>query len=169
MQLLAGQIVSLIALAICLVAFASKRDDRLLKLLISANIAFTLQYLLFASWVAAAITTLVILRIVLARRHPGSYPLMAGVLAATLAVSLLFWEGWLDLLPLTAGVLGTIGMFMLRGIPMRLMLAGAALAWALTNLIIGAVGGTLAETLIFITNVITIARMARDRRAHSTA
>lgn len=39
----AGQIVSLIALGFCIVGFASKRDDRLMVLLISANVAFALQ------------------------------------------------------------------------------------------------------------------------------
>lgn len=55
-------------------------------------------------------------------------------------------------------------MFMLRGIPMRLTLAAAALCWVISNLLAGSIGGTIAESLIFATNVITVLRMRRDAR-----
>lgn len=46
---LLGQAVSLVALMLCLVAFASRRDDRLFVLLIFANVAFAAQFALFES------------------------------------------------------------------------------------------------------------------------
>ena len=64
---------------------------------------------------------------------------------------------------LAAGVLGTYGMFMLEGIPMRLLLAAAAFCWVLSNAFVGSIGGTAAESLILLTNAITIARLARER------
>lgn len=163
---LAGQFFGLVALAICLVAFASKSDDRLLVLLISANVAFALQFAFFSSWTAAALTVLVIARIVLARRYVGSQWVMWMVLVANLLAAALTWRDWVDVLPLTAATLGTIAMFLLRGIPMRIMLGLAALAWMLNNLAIGSIGGTLAEGMIFVTNVITIIRMARARQRY---
>ena len=81
---LAGQFFGLVALAICLLAFASRNDDRLLVLLISANVAFALQFVFFSSWTAAALTVLVIVRIVLARRFNGSHWVMWAVLLANL-------------------------------------------------------------------------------------
>lgn len=158
---IAGQLVSLVALVLCILAFASKDDDRLLKLLISANVAFAVHFVLFESWVAAGITALIVVRIILVRRYKGSWLMMGLLLAASLAVAWLTWQGPLDVLPLTAAILGTIGMFMLRGIPMRVFLAGAALAWTLNNLLLGSIGGTVAEALIFATNAVTIARLAR--------
>ncbi|MBO6852036.1 MAG: YgjV family protein, partial [Marinobacter sp.] len=62
-----GQICGLIALGFCIAGFANKNDDRLMVLLISANVAFALMFAFFASWTAAALTVLVILRIALAR------------------------------------------------------------------------------------------------------
>jgi len=79
-------------------------------------------------------------------------------------MAMLTWQGPLDMLPMTAAVLGTVGMFMLHGIPMRFFLGGAALIWTIYNLLIGSIGGTLAEAIILVTNFITISRMARDRR-----
>lgn len=104
------------------------------------------------------------LRIVLVRRFPRNLGLMAGMLLATLAVAALTWSGPQDIPALTAGLLGTWGMFMLRGIPMRLTLAVAALCWVASNLLAGSIGGTLAESLIFVTNVITVLRLRRDAR-----
>ncbi len=169
LQILAGQAVSLVALGLCLLAFASKDDDRLLVLLISANVAFALHFVLFESWVAAGVTVLVVVRIVLVRRYKGSWPIMLALLGATGLVAALTWQGPLDVFPLLAGVLGAIGMFMLRGIPMRFVLAAAALAWTLNNIMIGSIGGTVAEALIMVTNLVTIARLHRDKRLAALA
>ncbi|MDR5898675.1 YgjV family protein [Halomonas vilamensis] len=163
---LAGQFFGLVALVICLVAFASKNDDRLLVLLISANVAFALQFVFFASWTAAALTLLVIVRIILARRFVGSNVVMIGVLVANVVAATLTWQSAVDTLPLTAATLGTVGMFMLRGIAMRVVLGLAAFAWMLNNVIIGSVGGTLAEGLIVVTNMVTIILMLRAKRRY---
>lgn len=159
-----GQGVSLVALALCLVAFASKRDDKLFVLLIFANIAFAAQFALFESWVAAGISALIVLRIALVRRFPRNLLLMTAMLLATLAVAALTWSGPQDIPALAAGLLGTWGMFMLSGIAMRLTLAVAALCWVISNLLAGSIGGTLAESMIFVTNVITVLRLRRDAR-----
>lgn len=158
---LLGQGVSLMALALCLVAFASKRDDRLFVLLLFANVAFAAQFALFESWVAAGISALIVLRIALVRHFPRHSGLMIAMLLATLAIALLTWSGPQDIPALAAGLLGTWGMFMLRGIAMRATLAGAALCWIISNLLAGSVGGTLAESLILLTNVITMLRLRR--------
>ncbi|GEK45832.1 YgjV family protein [Halomonas pacifica] len=161
---LAGQGVSLVALALCVIAFASKRDDKLFVLLLFANVAFATQFALLESWVAAGISALIVVRIALVRRFPRHRALMVGMLLATLAVAVLTWSGPRDLPALAAGLLGTWGMFMLRGIAMRVTLAVAAFCWVLSNLLAGSIGGTLAESLIFITNVVTILRLRRDGR-----
>src|SRR5699024_3514549 len=81
-SLLAGQLFGLVALVLCILAFSSKQDDRLMGLLLGANVAFALQFMAFQSWTAAVLTVLVMIRIMLAKRYPGSRKVMAGVLAA---------------------------------------------------------------------------------------
>ncbi|MCO7215223.1 MULTISPECIES: YgjV family protein [unclassified Halomonas] len=159
---LAGQAVSLVALTLCVIGFASRHDDKLLVLLLGANLAFATQFALLGSWVAASISALIILRIALARRFPGNLAIMLGMLLATLLVAALTWSDARDLPALAAGLLGTFAMFMLRGVAMRLVLAGAAFCWIISNLLAGSLGGTLAETLIFATNIITIVRLRRQ-------
>lgn len=166
---LAGQIVSLIALGFCIVGFASKRDDRLMVLLIAANVAFALQFALFSSWTAAVLSFLVIGRIMLARRYVGNWQVMLAVLAVNLIAALLTWRSPVDFFAIAAAIFGTLGMFMLRGIPMRLMLAAAAVAWMLNNIAIGSVGGTLAEAMVLVTNFITIYRLTKMKRRYPAA
>lgn len=166
---LAGQFFGVISLILCLLAFASKRDERLMGLLLSANVAFALQFILFESWTAAALTVLVIVRIALARRYPGSKGVMVGVLVASGLAALLTWQGWADLPAIVAMTVGTVGMFLFHGISMRICLGLAALSWFLSHALVGSVGGMLAEALVFVTNAITIYRLARARRRYPQA
>ncbi|MEX1057003.1 MAG: YgjV family protein [Natronospirillum sp.] len=163
---IAGQFFGLMSLILCVLAFSSKQDDRLLVLLISANVAFALQFILFESWTAASLTLLVIVRIALARRYPGSKTALTIVLIASALVAALTWQSWADLPAVVAMALGTVGMFMLRGIPMRVCLGLAAVAWMLSHILVGSVGGTLAEALVLFANAITIFRLARGRKAN---
>lgn len=81
-------------LAFCIAGFANKNDDRLMVLLISANVAFALMFAFFQSWTAAA------------------------------------------------------------------------LAWMLNNIVIGSVGGILAEGMVLVTNIITIVRLYRLQKKY---
>lgn len=159
-----GQGFGLIALIFCIVGFANRNDDRLMVLLISANVAFTLMFACFQSWTAAALTVLVIVRITLARRYQGNWWWMLGLLAVSSVVAWLTWKSATDVFPLMAMVFGTVGMFMLRGIPLRIVLGLAAFSWMLNNIVIGSIGGILAEAMVLITNVITIVRLYRMRQ-----
>lgn len=167
-RIIAGQTVSLIAFALCVIGFASKSDGRLFRLLISANVAFAAHFILFESWTAAALTAIIVVRVSLANRFKGSWRMMSALLLVSVIAAALTWQRPLDALPLTAAVLGTVGMFMLHGIAMRFFLAGAALAWTLNNLAIGSIGGTLAEALILATNLVTIVRMSLDGSSTAT-
>ena len=158
---LAGQAFGLIALALCVAGFADKRDDRLFFLLLFANVAFALQFIMFRSWAAAAIAGLIVLRIHGVRRYKGNAWVMLVIASATLIAAVLTWSAPRDAWALAAGLIGTYGMFMLEGIAMRWLLAVAALCWVVSNLLVGSIGGTLAEALILGTNLITIARLYR--------
>ncbi|WP_348766546.1 YgjV family protein [uncultured Salinisphaera sp.] len=161
---LAGQAFGLIALTLCVAGFASKRDDRLFFLLLFANVAFALQFAMFRSWAAAAIAALIVLRIHWVRRYKGSAAVMRVMAGLTVIAAVLTWSAPRDGWALAAGLIGTYGMFMLEGIAMRWLLAVAAFCWVISNLLVGSIGGTLAESLILVTNLVTIVRLYRARR-----
>ena len=91
---------------------------------------------------------------------------MLGMLAVNLVVAWATWKSITDVFPLAAAVFGTVGMFMLRGIPLRIILGLAALAWMLNNIVIGSLGGTLAEGMVLVTNIITIIRLYRLQKKY---
>jgi hypothetical protein len=161
---LAGQAVGLLALALCVAAFASKDDDRLMAILILGNVAFAAQFALFGAWTASGVTTVIILRLILARRMPKSWPAMTAILAITCAVAAVTWSGPLDSFPLAAGIIGTYAMFMLRGVHMRAIMAIVSLCWIVTNALIGSIGALAAEVFILATNLVTIARIYRAHK-----
>lgn len=162
----AGQFFGLIALILSVLAFSSRQDDRLMVLMLSANVAFALQFAMFQSWTAAALSLLVLARIELARRYPRSKAAMAAVLTASIVAAVLTWQSLADLPAVAAMVLGTVSMFLLRGIPMRVFLGLGAVAWTLSHLIVGSVGGALAEIMIIVTNAVTVYRLYRVRRRY---
>lgn len=164
MTWIAAQLVGFVALGFIIAAFASRQDDRLLLYLIFANVAFAVHFLLFGEAVAAGMSGLVVVRIWLARRFPRRQGIMWLVLAATAAVAMATWQSWHDLFPLLAATFGTLAMFLLRGLPMRSLLAGVALCWLANALIIGSIGGAIAELLALGTNLLTIWRIQRSRR-----
>ncbi|GAB2720594.1 YgjV family protein [Halomonas garicola] len=162
----AGQFFGLVALILSVLAFSSRQDDRLMVLMLSANVAFALQFAMFQSWTAAALSLLVLARIELARRYPRSKAAMAAVLTASIVAAVLTWQSLADLPAVAAMVLGTVSMFLLRGIPMRVFLGLGAVAWTLSHLIVGSVGGALAEMMIIVTNAVTVYRLYRVRRRY---
>lgn len=161
---LLGQIVSILALGLCIAGFANKDDNKLLLILIAANAAFAMQFALLGSWVASGITCIVIVRILLARLFHRNLYIMCALLIATMATALIGWKDWTDSPALLAGILGTIGMFAFRGIAMRWWLLVAAFCWVLSNIVAGSIGGVIAEGFIMMTNLITIWRLTMDKR-----
>jgi hypothetical protein len=84
-----------------------------------------------------------------------------------LAIAMGVWlgHGWLSILPIIASCIGTTALFMLSGVPMRmLMLVGTSL-WVINNIASGSYGGTALEIVILTTNSWTIWRLRRDAHA----
>ena len=102
--------------------------------------------------------------IALARRFQGNWWLMLGMLAVSGLAAWATWQSITDIFPVMAMAFGTVGMFMLRGIPLRVVLGLAAFSWMLNNIVIGSIGGILAEGMVLVTNGITIVRLYRLRR-----
>jgi hypothetical protein len=93
----------------------------------------------------------------------------AGVVAMNVALGLALATRPTDWLPLGASCVGTLALFLLRGIPMRLaMLCGTGL-WIANNIVAGSIGGTALEVVIAAVNATTIWRMARTERSAQPA
>jgi hypothetical protein len=139
-------------------------DDRRFKLFMAGEcLAYVVHFALLGNPTAVASSTMSLLRSLLALRTRSVWVAVA-VVAANLALGMALAKQASDWLPLAASCLGTLALFLLQGVPMRLvMLCGTGL-WIANNIISGSIGGTALEIVIAIVNTVTIIRMARQAK-----
>lgn len=139
-------------------------DDRRFKLFMTGEcVAYVLHFALLGNPTAVASSLLSTLRSVLSLRTHSRWVAVA-VVAANVGFGLAVATRPSDWLPLAASCLGTVALFTLQGIPMRLVMLGGTGLWIANNLIAGSVGGTALELVVAAVNLATIARLARDGR-----
>jgi hypothetical protein len=139
-------------------------DDRRFKLfMVGECLAYLLHFWLLGNPTAVASSFLSMLRSVLSLRTRSVWVAVA-VVAANIGFGLAVAERPSDWLPLGASCLGTLALFLLQGIPMRLlMLCGTGL-WIANNLIVGSIGGTALEIVVAAVNGFTILRLWREQK-----
>ena len=140
-------------------------DDRRFKLYMAGEcVAYRAHFALLGNPTALASSAVSTVRTLLALRTK-SYWVAAAVVLANIAFGLTIATRWTDWLPLVASCLGTLALFLLHGIRMRLvMLCGTGL-WIANNLIAGSVGGTALEIVVAVTNITTMVRMAQRHKS----
>jgi hypothetical protein len=159
-----AQCVGYVAFVLGVSSFLQK-DDRRFKLFMAGEcLAYVVHFALLGNPTAVASSTMSLLRSVLALRTRALW-VAAVIVAINLALGLSLATRASDWLPLMASCIGTLALFLLQGIPMRLaMLCGTGL-WIANNMIVGSIGGSALEMVIAVVNIVTIRRMVRDARA----
>jgi hypothetical protein len=149
-------------------SFLQANDRRFKFFMIGECLAYVVHFALLGNPTAVASSFLSTVRSVLALRT-RSVGVAAAVVAANLAFGLGVAERPSDWLPLAASCVGTVALFLLQGIRMRLlMLCGTGL-WIANNLIVGSIGGTALELVVAAVNATTIVRLWRRGRGVDTA
>lgn len=163
-----AQCVGYIAFVLGVASFL-QRDDRRFKLFMAGEcLAYIVHFALLGNPTAVASSGMSLGRSVLAL-YTRSRWVAAGVVTLNLVFGLALATRPSDWLPLGASCIGTLALFLLRGIPMRLaMLCGTCL-WIANNLSAGSVGGTALEVVVAMVNVSTMRRMAHMARAAAPA
>ena len=159
-----AQCVGYIAFVLGVGSFLQK-DDRRFKLFMAGEcLAYIVHFALLGNPTAVASSTVSLLRSLLALRTRSVWVALA-IVAINVALGLSLARQPSDWLPLAASCLGTLALFLLNGVPMRLvMLCGTGL-WIANNLIAGSIGGTALELVVAVVNAVTIVRMARAARS----
>ena len=144
------------------VASFLQKSDRRFKLFMAAEcIAYVVHFSLLGVPTAAASSLVSVTRSV-----TSLYTKSAWVAALFVAVNICLgfamatsWSAWL---PLIASCIGTLALFLMQGVAMRMvMLLGTSL-WIANNLITGSIGGTALEVVIAFTNLYTIWKLRRQ-------
>ncbi|MDC7789413.1 YgjV family protein [Rhodoplanes sp. TEM] len=163
-----AQIAGYAAFVLGMAAFL-QTSDRPLKLLNGLQcIAYAIHFFMLGNIPAMATAIVSAARSFLALRTTS--PLLAVVVVAILLAIgsqvVTHWTGWL---PVAASSFGTLAVFLMRGIPMRLVMLACCLMWLANNVLSGSIGGTLLEGAIAVAMTSTIVRMVRARRAAAAA
>ena len=74
-----------------------------------------------------------------------------------------FYSEPIDILPTISGVIGTIALFYLSGVKMRMISLFCAFLWLSYNINIGSIGGILNEVFIILVNSRTIYILKKDK------
>jgi hypothetical protein len=143
-------------------------DDRCFKIFMAGEcLAYVVHFALLGNLTAVVSSTMSLLRSLLALRTRSIW-VAAAVIAINIGLGIALAKQPSDWLPLGASCLGTFALFVLQGIPMRIMMLAGTCLWIANNVIAGSVGGTALEVVVAIVNVTTIYRMKREAtRKHS--
>lgn len=139
-------------------SFLQKNDIRF-KLYMSAEcVAYLVHFTLLGNPAAGA-SSLVSMTRSLVSIYSKSLWIALLFVAINVGLGLKLATVWWNWIPLIASSVGTLALFLLEGIQMRvLMLLGTAL-WIVNNVLSGSIGGTALEVVIAITNTYTIYKM----------
>jgi hypothetical protein len=154
-----AQLFGYLAFALGVASFLQKSDRRFKWFMAGECLAYVVHFLLLGVPTAAASSGVSLVRSLLSlytRARPG---LPEGWLRSNL---LLGWElatQWWNWLPLLASTIGTLALFLLHGIRMRVVMLGGTLLWIVNNVLSGSIGGTALELTILVVNCSTIWRL----------
>lgn len=147
------------------VASFMQKDDRRFKLFMAAEcLAYIIHFALLGRPTAVASSSMSLLRSVLALATRSKWVALFVILA-NMGLGLGFATRASDWLPLGASCIGTLALFLLEGVRMRVAMLCGTVLWIVNNVIAGSVGGTALELVIGVVNLVTIRRMLRDAPA----
>lgn len=139
-----------------------QKDDRRFKLYMSAEcLAYVLHFALLGNPTAVASSVISVARSALSLYTKAPWVAFAMV-ALNLALGWSLVEQWWNWLPLLASCIGTLALFLLSGIRMRLTMLLGTGCWLVNNILSGSIGGTALELVILVTNLRTIYTMWRQ-------
>jgi hypothetical protein len=149
-------------------AFSQKQDRRLKVLNALECLAYAVHFTLLGNLPASSSALVSSVRSFLALRTRAPW-LAAVIVAVNVALGFVFAHRAAGWLPILASSLATVAVFLMSGVPMRLVLLVSTLLWLANNILSGSIGGTLLEAVIAVVSVTTIWRLLRSPSAMSCA
>lgn len=155
-----AQLFGLLSFVIGTYAFSQKNDQKLKFSLGCLFLCQTLHFYLLGSTTGAIANSISFIRTAISIKFHGKY-LGWIFIALNIAWGIPMVEKLVDVLPIVAACCGTFAIFFLHGIKMRLAFMTGAVCWIINNIVVGSIGGVMLESMVLITNFITIIRLKR--------
>ena len=153
-----AQLFGYVAFVLGVASFLQKNDRRFKWFMAGECLAYVVHFLLLGIPTAAASSGVSLVRSLLSLYTRSAWVAFAVVLV-NLALGYGLATQWWNWLPLMASCIGTLALFLLHGIRMRLVMLIGTLLWIVNNVLSGSIGGTALELTILAVNCTTIWRM----------
>lgn len=161
-----AQLFGYLAFVLGVGSFLQKNDRRFKLFMTGECVAYVLHFWLLGNPTAVASSVMSTVRSVLSL-YTRSIWVAVAVVVVNLALGIGLVQHWWNWFPLLASCIGTLALFLLSGIQMRIVMLFGTLLWIANNLISGSIGGSALEIVIFVVNCHTIWRMKQDARKHT--
>jgi hypothetical protein len=162
------QCLGYVACILGVAAFLQKKDTRLKGLLAVESAVYTVHFWMLGNLPAALTAFLSGVRSGVAIKTRSR--VVAGIfLVINVVAGVALAHHWIAFFPILGGVLGTVAMFLMQGLPMRLALLASTCCWLVNNIAAGSVGGIILESFNALANGVTILRFLAARRAAAAA
>lgn len=158
-----AQWLGLLSFVLGVIVFYQKNDRNLKVLMLVFNLNHMLHFLLMGSMVSAMSALLSAVRSATAIRT-SSKAVAALFIVLCIANGVWFAQSIYDLLPIVATIIGTVSIFLLQGITMRIGFLCGSILWLANNMIIGSIGGVMLESTLALVNIMTIYRLHKSDR-----
>lgn len=162
-----AQALSGLSFVIGVVTFCQKEDKKFKCYMLLLFLCQTVHFFLLGAQTSAVSSLINFLRTLIATKINSFYVALFFVILNVVfgffyaannesTVSVFF--------PIIAASIGTLALFCLQGIRMRLALLAGSLFWLCNNIIVGSIGGVLLESMVILINISTMIRLHRDNR-----
>ena len=142
----------------------AQSNDRRFKLFMTAEcVAYVVHFSLLGVPAAAA-SSLVSMTRSLLSLYTRSLWVVTVIVSVNIMLGIGLAEAWWNWFPLLASTIGTLALFLMTGIRMRMVMLVGTLLWLANNVLCGSLGGTVLELVIALTNARTIYKMRSDRK-----
>jgi hypothetical protein len=158
----AAQIAGYVAFVVGVVCFLQRDDRRFKQTMVLQALAYAIHFAMLGAITSMASALIALLRTALSM-YFNSLRLALIIVALNLAVGPWLVQQWTDWLPLIATCIGTLALFLFKGIAMRVVLLFSTLLWLINTILIESIGGIALEVMIGTANIVTIWRLWRER------
>jgi len=157
-----AQCVGYVAFVVGVCAYLQKNDRRLKFLNGAQCLIYGVHFALLGNLPASSSLLTSSARSFLALKTRSLY-VAALILTVNLAFGFVFAKNAVGWIPVIGSCFATVAIFLMRGIPMRLVMLVCTLLWLVNNILSASIGGTMLELVIGIVNITTILRLLRSR------
>ncbi|MFC0323570.1 YgjV family protein [Gallibacterium melopsittaci] len=157
------QLLGMLAFILGVLSFYQRNDKKLKIVMLIQNITYMTHFLLLGSNVSALSSLLSACRTATAIYVSSKYAALFFVIVGITfgyVVSDSIWQFF----PILGTTIGTISLFLLKGIPMRILMLVGSGCWLTNNILVGSFGGILLESTVIVMNSLTILRLVLQNK-----